>query len=83
MTYWDGGYVTLDVTDPANQKPLSDTDFAAADPARAKYGQMITPEGNAHQAESWRRAARTTGASRCTSTPTARRTSSDRTATAA
>ena len=51
MSYWDGGYVTLDVSDPANPKPLSDTDFAAADPARTPFGQTITPEGNAHQAE--------------------------------
>ena len=29
MSYWDGGYVTLDVTNPATPKPLSDTDFAA------------------------------------------------------
>jgi len=51
MSYWDGGYVTLDVTNPAAPKPLSDTDFAPTDPARAKLGQTITPEGNAHQAE--------------------------------
>ena len=51
MSYWDGGYVTLDVTDPASPKALSDTDFAAADPARAERGQTITPEGNGHQAE--------------------------------
>jgi hypothetical protein len=51
MSYWDGGYVTLDVTNPASPKPLSDTDFAPADPARAERGQTITPEGNAHQAE--------------------------------
>jgi hypothetical protein len=51
MSYWDGGYVTLDVSDPAAPKPLADTDFAAADPARTPYGQTITPEGNAHQAE--------------------------------
>ncbi len=51
MSYWDGGYVTLDVTDPASPKPLSDTDFAAADPARTPFGQTITPEGNAHEAE--------------------------------
>jgi hypothetical protein len=51
MSYWDGGYVTLDVTDPAKPKPLSDTDFAAADPARLPFGQTITPEGNAHEAE--------------------------------
>ncbi len=51
MSYWDGGYVTVDVTNPADPKPLSDTDFAAADPARAERGHTITPEGNAHQAE--------------------------------
>jgi len=51
MSYWDGGYVTLDVTDPAKPVALSDTDFKAADPARAEYGQTITPEGNGHQAE--------------------------------
>jgi hypothetical protein len=51
MSYWDGGYVTLDVTDPASPKALSDTDFAAADPARAKFGETITPEGNGHEAE--------------------------------
>jgi hypothetical protein len=51
MSYWDGGYVTLDVTNPAAPVALSDTDFAAADPARAEFGQTITPEGNAHQAE--------------------------------
>src|SRR5688572_2729058 len=51
MSYWDGGYVTLDVTNPAAPEALSDTDFAAVDPARAERGQTITPEGNAHQAE--------------------------------
>jgi hypothetical protein len=51
MSYWDGGYVTLDVSDPLNPKPLSDTDFPAADPARTPFGQTITPEGNAHEAE--------------------------------
>ncbi len=51
MSYWDGGYVTLDVSNPAAPKPLSDTDFAPADPVRTQYGQTITPEGNAHQAE--------------------------------
>ena len=51
MSYWDGGYVTVDVTDPANPVPLSDTDFAADDPARTPFGESITPEGNAHEAE--------------------------------
>jgi hypothetical protein len=51
MSYWDGGYVTLDVSDPRSPEALSDTDFAAADPARTPFGQVITPEGNGHQAE--------------------------------
>ena len=51
MSYWDGGYVTLDVSNPVSPAPLSDTDFAAVDPARVPFGQVITPEGNAHEAE--------------------------------
>ena len=35
MSYWDGGYITLDVSEPASPQPLSDTDFAPVDPARA------------------------------------------------
>ncbi|MBA2444513.1 MAG: hypothetical protein H0V49_04190, partial [Nocardioidaceae bacterium] len=31
-SYWDGGYVLLDVTDPANPIFLYDTEFAAIDP---------------------------------------------------
>ena len=58
-SYWDGGYVLLDVTDPANPIFLYDTDFAAidpqlADPANALVpaaSRTIAPEGNAHQAE--------------------------------
>jgi hypothetical protein len=50
MSYWDGGYVQLDVTDPTVQQPriMADTDFAATDPAN---DSGLTPEGNAHQAE--------------------------------
>jgi hypothetical protein len=49
-SYWDGGYVQLDVTDPTAEDPtiLADTDFAPIDPAN---GSGLTPEGNAHQAE--------------------------------
>lgn len=57
-SYWDGGYAKLDVTDPANPVFLADTDFAAVDPVRALFGQSITPEGNAHQAEFTRDRAR-------------------------
>ncbi|HET9517104.1 MAG TPA: PA domain-containing protein, partial [Actinoplanes sp.] len=51
LSYWDGGYVKLDVTDPAKPQFLADTDFAAIDPVRAEAGQAVSPEGNAHQAE--------------------------------
>ena len=51
-SYWDGGYVLLDVTDPANPVFLYDTDFAAIDPELFEQtGIELTPEGNAHQAE--------------------------------
>src|SRR5918994_4370149 len=52
LSYWDGGYVLLDVTDPANAVFLGDTDFAAVDPELLEsFGVALTPEGNAHQAE--------------------------------
>jgi hypothetical protein len=51
-SYWDGGYVLLDVTDPANPIFLGDTEFAAIDPELFEQtGIALTPEGNAHQAE--------------------------------
>jgi hypothetical protein len=51
-SYWDGGYVLIDVTDPANPVVLGDTDFAAIDPELLEQaGISLTPEGNAHQAE--------------------------------
>jgi hypothetical protein len=51
-SYWDGGYVLIDVTDPANPEVLGDTDFAAIDPELLEQtGISLTPEGNAHQAE--------------------------------
>ena len=50
-SYWDGGYVQLDVTDPTNATLINETDFAAKDPERAKRGENVLPEGNAHQAE--------------------------------
>jgi hypothetical protein len=51
-SYWDGGYVLLDVTDPANPVFLYDTEFAAIDPELFEQTRIaLTPEGNAHQAE--------------------------------
>jgi hypothetical protein len=45
-SYWDTGYVVLDVTDPTRPTYLSDTDFEADDPEFPGVGRA---EGNAHQ----------------------------------
>ena len=51
-SYWDGGYVKLDVTDPTRATYLADSDFAAADEQLLEQtGASRVPEGNAHQAE--------------------------------
>ncbi len=51
-SYWDGGYVLLDVTNPATPEFLFDTDYAAIDPELFEQtGIALTPEGNGHQAE--------------------------------
>jgi hypothetical protein len=47
-SYWDAGYVKLDVTDPTAVKYLGDTTFAGGDPFRPS---LVPPEGNAHQGE--------------------------------
>lgn len=52
LSYWDGGYVLLDVDDPANAVFLGDSEFAPVDPELLEsLGVSLTPEGNAHQAE--------------------------------
>ena len=51
-SYWDGGYVLLDVTDPADPVFLGDTEYASIDPELFEQtGISLTPEGNGHQAE--------------------------------
>jgi hypothetical protein len=47
LSYWDAGYVTLDVDDPANPQYIGDTSFDGPDPLTG----FEPPEGNAHQAE--------------------------------
>ncbi len=47
LSYWDGGYVKLDVTDPKNAQYLADSQYAMFDPLKPD----VKPEGNAHQAE--------------------------------
>jgi hypothetical protein len=53
MSYWDGGYVLLDVTNPTagNVSLITETDYAQLDEERLARGQRISPEGNAHQNE--------------------------------
>jgi hypothetical protein len=52
LSYWDGGFVLLDVTDPANPVFLGDSEFTNPDPELLEQtGVALTPEGNAHQAE--------------------------------
>ena len=46
-SYWDAGYVTLNVDDPANPRYIADSDFGEQDPLTG----FRPPEGNAHQAE--------------------------------
>ena len=51
LSYWDGGYVTMDVTNPADATYIADNDFTNPDPEAAESGLTVKPEGNAHQAE--------------------------------
>jgi hypothetical protein len=47
VSYWDAGYVQLNVDDPANPTYITDTDFDEPDPLTG----LDPPQGNAHQAE--------------------------------
>ncbi len=53
VNYWDGGYVLLDVTNPApgGVTLIAESDYAELDEERLARGQEISPEGNAHQSE--------------------------------
>jgi hypothetical protein len=51
LSYWDAGYVKIDVTDPLNITYLGDTDFTNPDPEAAESGFIVPPEGNGHEAE--------------------------------
>ena len=51
LSYWDGGYVKVDVTDPLDISYLGDTDFTDPDPEAAESRLTVPPEGNGHQAE--------------------------------
>ena len=52
LSYWDGGWVLLNVNDPANPVFVADTDYEAVDPLLLEeLGVSLPPEGSAHQAE--------------------------------
>lgn len=52
LSYWDAGYVKIDISDPLAAKYLGDTDFTNPDPLLLETtGQLLPPEGNGHQAE--------------------------------
>jgi hypothetical protein len=46
-SYWDAGWVKLNVNDPKNPVFIEDSDYAAQDDLVPEFG----PEGNAHEAE--------------------------------
>ena len=48
VSYWDAGYVKLNVNDPTAPTFIGDSDFGTTDPLRPDVGQ---PEGNGHEAE--------------------------------
>jgi hypothetical protein len=45
--YWDAGYVTIDLTNPADPEYIADTSYDGADPLTG----FTPPEGNGHQGE--------------------------------
>jgi uncharacterized repeat protein (TIGR01451 family) len=47
ISYWDPGYIVMNVDNPANPVYLKDTDWPATDPLTG----LPNPEGNAHEAE--------------------------------
>jgi hypothetical protein len=51
LSYWDAGYVKIDITDVHAPTYLGDTDFTDPDPEAAESGFTVAPEGNGHQAE--------------------------------
>lgn len=47
LSYWDAGYIVLNVNNPASPVFINDTDFTDPDPLTG----FSPPEGNGHQAE--------------------------------
>ncbi|WP_104132514.1 PA domain-containing protein [Cryobacterium sp. M91] len=52
LSYWDAGYVTVDMTDVHTPIYIGDTDFTNPDPQLQESAGLIEkPEGNGHQGE--------------------------------
>ena len=49
-SYWDGGYLLVDIENPASPKYIGDVDFTGGKTDPLHPGN-VAPEGNAHQAE--------------------------------
>ena len=47
VSYWDAGYIKLDVSDPASPKIIGDSDFGTDDPLmeRASTGTVVAARG--------------------------------------
>lgn len=51
LSYWDAGWILLDVTDPANPVFVDDSEYPDPDPlSQERLGLTLQPEGNAHSA---------------------------------
>lgn len=53
LSYWDAGFITLDVSDPADPVFIAHSDYPAQDPVLAAERTALfggAPEGNAHAA---------------------------------
>jgi hypothetical protein len=52
LSYWDAGWIVLDVTDPASPVFVDDSDYPFPDPViEERLGLELSAEGNGHQAE--------------------------------
>ena len=51
LSYWDAGYVAVDMTNPRAPVYIGDSDFTNPDPEAAESGFVVPPEGNGHEAE--------------------------------
>lgn len=51
LSYWDAGFIRLDVSDPANPSLIDESDYPTPDPLVLEHlGKTLQPEGNAHAA---------------------------------